>query len=114
MLHFTKKYCNYLILALHTDPSIERSNKIKPILSVDERKKVLQSIRYVDEIITYDTESELIEILKSNKIDIRFLGEDYLDKNYTGSELNIPITFINRDHGWSTTKLKKKISESIK
>jgi glycerol-3-phosphate cytidylyltransferase len=113
MFEFTKNHCNHLIVALHTDPSIERLTKLKPILSVDERKKILQSIKYVDEILTYDTESQLIQILKNNKIDVRFLGDDYKNKKYTGSELSIPIIFVNRDHDWSTTKLKKKISENI-
>ena len=109
MFEFSKKHCNYLIVALHNDPTIERPNKIKPILSVEERKKILLSLKYVDEVLIYDMESELLNLLKDNKIDVRFLGDDYLDRNYTGSELNIPIIFINRNHGWSTTKFKNKI-----
>ena len=77
-------------------------------------KKILLSLRYIDEVIEYQTESELIEILKSARIDVRFLGDDYIDKHYTGKGLPIEIKFIDRSHGWSTTKYKTSISNSLK
>jgi glycerol-3-phosphate cytidylyltransferase len=113
MFNDIKEYCDYLIVGLHDDPSSERPNKIKPILSVQERKDILSSLRFINEIIVYSSEKELLQILLNNKIDIRFLGEDYKDSNYTGIDLPIKVHFIERNHGWSTTKFKKLISESI-
>ncbi len=114
MFKFIKDNCDYLLVGLHKDPSLDRKNKLKPILSVDERKEMMLSIKYVDNVIEYQTESDLLEILKSNKIDIRFLGDDYKDQFFTGKELSIEIKFIDRSHGWSTTKYKTDISNSIK
>jgi|ETNvirenome_6_85_1030632.scaffolds.fasta_scaffold03515_6 glycerol-3-phosphate cytidylyltransferase len=107
-----KQHCNYLIVGLHEDPTFERKNKIKPILSVEERKEILLSLKYVDEVFVYNTEEELYNILKETNIDIRFLGEDYRQKEYTGYDLNIPIYFCSREHGWSTTKIKHLIKET--
>ena len=108
-----KNYCDTLLLLLHDDPSIERPEKIKPILSLNERTMVLNSLKQIDRIITYKTESDLYEILKSKKIDVRFLGDDYKDKSFTGDDLNIPIHYLDRSHGWSTTKFKKLIAETL-
>ena len=108
-----KSVCNNVIILLHTDPSIERPEKIKPILSVQERDELLMSIKYIDNVFTYDTESELIELLKGLNPDVRFLGDDYKGKPFTGYDLKIPIHYLNRDHGWSTTKFKTLISQSL-
>ena len=108
-----KQHCDHFLLLLHEDPSIERSEKMKPILSIKERKLILSSLRQIDEIITYKTEDDLLRILKNRKIDIRFLGDDYKEKNFTGQELDIPIHFLDRSHGWSTTKFKKLLSKNI-
>ncbi len=108
-----KQHCDHLLLLLHEDPSIERSEKMKPILSIEERKLILSSLRQIDEIITYKTEDDLLRILKDRKIDIRFQGDDYKDKNFTGQDLGIPIHFLDRSHGWSTTKFKKLLSNNI-
>ena len=108
-----KSYCEEFGIFLHTDPSIERPHKLKPILSVDERTEILQSIKYIDYIQYYTYEDELVELLVRDKPDIRFLGDDYRGKTYTGFELDIPIHYLNRDHGWSTTKFKKLISETL-
>ena len=86
---------------------------MKPILSIKERKLILSSLRQIDEIITYKTEDDLLKILKNRKIDIRFQGDDYKEKNFTGQELDIPIHFLDRSHGWSTTKFKKLLSNNI-
>ncbi len=86
---------------------------MKPILSIKERKLKLTSLRQIDEIITYKTEDDLLKILKNRKIDIRFQGDDYKEKNFTGQELDIPIHFLDRSHGWSTTKFKKLLSKNI-
>lgn len=106
-------FCNQVIILLHTDPSIERPEKLKPILSVEERIELLLSIKYINNVFTYTTENDLIELLKGIQPDIRFLGDDYKGRTYTGFELNIPIHYLNRDHGWSTTKFKKAIAQSL-
>ncbi len=109
-----KENCDHFTILIHSDPSIERPNKLKPVLSVDERIEVLGSIKYIDDIKVYTYEKELIEILKDNKFNIRFLGDDYIGKSFTGNELNIDIHYLSRDHGWSTTKFKKLIAETLK
>ena len=108
-----KNYCDTLLLLLHEDPSIERPEKIKPILNLNERAMVLNSLKQIDRIITYKTEYDLYEILMNKKIDVRFLGDDYRDKSFTGDDLNIPIHYLDRSHGWSTTKFKKLIAETL-
>ena len=108
-----KKHCTWLIVLLHEDPSMERPEKMKPILSVAERKEILESLDMIDEIISYSTEAVLYEFLKGIDPDIRFLGDDYIDKPFTGDDLHIPIHYINRNHGWSTTKFKKLIADEI-
>ena len=108
-----KKHCDILLLLLHDDPSIERPEKIKPILDLNERNIILSSLKQIDRIITYQIESDLYDILKTEQIDIRFLGDDYKDKAFTGDDLGIPIHYLDRSHGWSTTKFKKMIAESV-
>ena len=108
-----KENCDHFTILLHSDPTIERPEKLKPILSLEERMEALYSIKYIDKIQAYTYEKELIEILKNGDFTIRFLGDDYLDKDFTGSHLNIPIHYISRDHGWSTTKFKNAINKSF-
>ena len=108
-----KENCDHFTILLHSDPTIERPNKLKPILSVEERIEVLSSIKYIDQIKVYTYENELTEILKNSDFSIRFLGDDYLDRDFTGSHLNIPIHYISRDHGWSTTRFKNAINKSF-
>ena len=109
-----KENCDHFTILLHSDPTIERPNKLKPILSVDERIEVLSSIKYIDDIKVYTYEEELIKLLEDNKFNIRFLGDDYIGKSFTGIELNIDIHYLSRSHGWSTTKFKKLIADTIK
>ena len=108
-----KKHCDKLLIFLHEDPSLERESKLKPILTLDERILILSSLNQVDEIISYKTEAELLKLLKKHKIDIRFLGDDYQSKEFTGMELNIPIHYLDRSHGWSTTKYKQLLAKSL-
>ena len=108
-----KSYCKQFIVLLHTDPSIERPEKLKPILTKEERTEVLTSIRFIDGIAYYTYEKELVDLIKRLSPDIRFLGDDYRGKTYTGFELDIPIHYLNRDHGWSTTKFKKLIADTL-
>ena len=108
-----KSYCQQFVILLHVDPSIERPEKLKPILTKEERTEVLTSIKWIDSIAYYTYEKELVELLKGIEPDIRFLGDDYRGKTYTGFELDIPIHYLNRDHGWSTTKFKKLIADTL-
>ena len=108
-----KNNCQTVIILLHTDPSIERPEKLQPILSVEERDEMLMSIKYIDNVFTYTTESDLLELLKLLKPDVRFLGDDYKGKPFTGYDLKIPIHYLDRSHGWSTTKYKLLISKSL-
>ena len=108
-----KEHCNTLLLLLHEDPSIERQQKLKPILTLEERILILSSLRQIDEIISYKTEAELLVLLKSQKINVRFLGDDYQGKEFTGMELNIPIHYLDRSHGWSTTKYKELLAKTL-
>lgn len=109
-----KQHCTHLTIALHEDPSTERPNKLKPVQTVDERKEILDSIKYVDEIISYQDEDSFLFHLKSGNYDVRFLGEDYNDGSYTGKEIDMNIIFVDRSHNYSTTKLKNNICESLK
>lgn len=108
-----KENCDEFIVLLHTDPTIERPEKLKPILSVEERDEMLMSIKYIDNVFTYTTERDLVELLTLLSPSVRFLGDDYKGKNFTGSHLNIPIHYLDRTHGWSTTKFKTLISQSL-
>ena len=109
-----KENCDYLTVLLHKDPSIERPEKLKPILSVEERIEMLMSLRMVDDVMPYTTESMLHHFLEELEPDVRFLGDDYIGKPFTGDDLEIPIHYLNRDHGWSTTKYKTLIAQSLK
>jgi len=107
-----KTYCKQLIILLHIDPSIERPEKLKPILTKQERTEILTSIKFINGIAYYTYEKELVDLIYRLNPDIRFLGDDYRGKTYTGFELDVPVHYLNRDHGWSTTKFKKLISKS--
>ena len=111
MFKEAKSYCNNLTVALHQDPTIERPFKLKPIQTVEERKEILLSIKFVDQVRIYNLEVDFLSML--NEYDIRFLGDDYRNKSFTGDDLNIHIHYLNRDHGWSTTKFKNLITKTI-
>jgi glycerol-3-phosphate cytidylyltransferase len=116
MLEQCKKNCNYLIVGLQTDPTIDRPLKNKPVQSLVERYIQLKACVFVDEIVPYSTEIELLEILQSFDLDIRFIGEDYLDKDFTGKQFcidnNIELFFNSRKHEFSSTSLRNKIKIS--
>ena len=117
MFEEAKTVCDYLIVGLHSDPTTDRPGiKNRPIMSVKEREIILRGIKYIDEIVKYDTEADLLRILTENtlRIDIRILGSEYKDKPYTGRELPLPVYYNSRDHGWSTTELRKRIYEAEK
>lgn len=105
--------CDLLFVGLHVDPTIERPTKMKPILSKEERTEILMGIRYIDSVLYYNTEAELIDLLKKFDFDVRVIGSDYEDKDFTGKGLTREIYYHKRDHDWSTTRFKTEISESI-
>ena len=108
-----KTVCKKLVIALQSDPTIDRPEKLKPIQTIEDRKLILESIKYVDEIYCYTTEVELYQLLQTNIYDVRILGTDYIGKDYTGKDLNRPVYFHKRDHGYSTTKFKTDIKKNI-
>tara|TARA_S200000501_G_scaffold363178_1_gene393631 strand:+ start:404 stop:802 length:399 start_codon:yes stop_codon:yes gene_type:complete len=108
-----KNNCDHFTILLHSDPSIERPEKLKPILTLDERIEVLSSIKFIDDIKSYTYETELYDLIKNGGYLVRFLGDDYRNKSFTGDDLNIHIHYLNRDHGWSTTKFKNLIAKTI-
>ena len=115
MLQDAKSQCDKLIVGLQTDPSIDRPlTKNKPIQSLRERKIQLEAVKYVDDIFVYETESDLIDLLKLIKPDVRILGSDYKDESFTGDELNIPIYYHERNHNYSSSDLRQKIIDSDK
>ena len=105
--------CDQLIILLHDDPTIERPTKLKPVLSTYERREMLTYLVKGSIVMTYNTEKELEFLLSSVEPDVRFLGIDYLNNKFTGKDLNIPIHYISRQHGWSTTRFKKSIADEI-
>lgn len=113
MFEETRKHCDFLTVALHKDPSLERYDKFYPVLSVEDRMNALLALRAVNQVIPYSTEKDLLDLLTNEKFDVRFVGDDYIDRSYTGKELNIPVVVINRSHGWSSTKFKNKIYNHV-
>lgn len=110
MLKEAKTQCDYLICALQLDPSIDRPEKNKPIQSLYERFIQLQAVKYVDEIIPYTTEDELLTILQTNNIDVRIIGQDYIGKGFTGDFItDIEIYYNSRNHNYSSTELRNRI-----
>jgi glycerol-3-phosphate cytidylyltransferase len=113
MFREMKENCDILVILLHNDPSIERPHKHKPILTLEERREMLFALEAVDDVIGYTFEATLYDLLKMGEFDLRFLGDDYVGKPFTGDNLKIPIHYLNRDHGWSTTKYKQLIADSL-
>ena len=111
MLKEAKAQCDYLIVGLQTDPTIDRATKNKPVQSITERFIQLEAVKYIDEIVVYASEDDLIQILKAYNIDVRILGEDYKDKPFTGNDLPIEVYFNKRTHKYSTTELRSRITE---
>ena len=115
MLEEAKHHCEYLIVGLQTDPTIDRPNeKNPPIQSLIERQIQLAAVKYVDEIICYQTESELEDLLLTLPINVRILGVEYKDKEFTGKDIanqrGIELIFNKRDHSFSSTSLRKRVA----
>jgi glycerol-3-phosphate cytidylyltransferase len=116
MLKEARANCDYMIVGLQTDPTLDRPEKNQPIQSVFERYVQLEGCKYIDEIIPYATEQDLQDILLTYDINKRFIGEEYKSKNFTGKQLcvdkGIEIHYNSRQHSFSTSGLRKRISEA--
>ena len=116
MLRDAKEQCDYLICGLQTDPSVDRPEKNRPIQTVVERYTQLKAVGYVDEIIPYATEEDLKDILSMYHIDVRILGDEYREKDFTGKEIckrrDIALYFNKRDHRFSSSELRRRVAES--
>ena len=113
MLREAKTACDYLICALQNDPSVDRPEKNKPVQNIVERQAQLAAIKYVDEILVYNTEEELLDILGMYQIDVKIMGEEYRDKDFTGKDIckkrSILLYFNKRDHRFSTSDLRNRL-----
>jgi len=109
MFEDAKSVCDKLIVAIQSDPSIDRPFKNRPVQSFEERIIMVTGCRYVDEILLYHTEDDLLKILKQVKPDVRILGSDYLNKTFTGQDLPIEIYYHKREHGWSSSELRERV-----
>jgi glycerol-3-phosphate cytidylyltransferase len=116
MLREAKANCNYLIVGLQTDPTIDRPvEKNKPVQTLVERYAQLNALKFVDEIVPYQTEQDVVDILELFQIDVRFLGEEYREKEFTGKDVcrkrGIELHFNKRDHRFSTSDLRRRVAE---
>lgn len=119
MLAEAKNHCDYLIAGLQTDPTIDRPDtKNKPVQSIVERQIQLAAVRYVDEVVIYQTEQDLVDLLLILPLDVRILGVEYQGKEFTGKKeceaRGIELIYNSRDHSFSSSSLRKRVAESEK
>jgi glycerol-3-phosphate cytidylyltransferase len=119
MLREAKNHCDYLIAGIQTDPTIDRPDtKNKPVQSLVERYSQLSAVKYVDEIIPYQTEQDLKDILNMYEIDVRILGDEYKEKDFTGKDVcnkrGIDLYFNKRDHRFSTSDLRERVENATR
>ena len=116
MLSEARNHCDYLIAGLQNNASWDRPEKNAPIQSIVERQIQLAATRYVDEIVVYNTESDLEDILLTLPIDVRILGVEYREKDFTGRDIcnarNIELIYNKRDHSFSSSSLRKRVVEA--
>jgi len=120
MLEEAKEHCDYLIVGIQSDPSLDRKTKNKPIQSIVERQVQVKGCRYVDEVVIYDTEKDLEDLFRVLPIDVRIIGSDYKDREFTAKtycvDNDIHVVYNRRDHSFSTTDLRQRVhqAETIK
>jgi glycerol-3-phosphate cytidylyltransferase len=116
MLEEAKRHCDFLIVGLQNDPTLDRSEKNAPVQSIVERQIQLAAVKYVDEIIIYNTEQDLIDLLLTLPIDVRVLGDEYKTKDFTGKDIakqrGSKIIYNGRDHSFSSTSLRKRVASA--
>ena len=112
MLEEAKTVCDYLIVCIQSDPSLDKKEKNKPVQSIVEREIQVSGCRYTDEVIIYDTEADLLDILDAVDWDVRILGEEYKDKDFTGREQTLEKCHFNkRPHNFSSSELRKRVAK---
>jgi len=112
MLEEAKTICDYLIVAIQTNPSLDREAKNSPVQSIEEREIQVSACRYVDEVIIYDREADLIEILDTLDWDVRILGDEYKDKEFTGRDKYLEKCYFNRrPHSFSSSELRERVAK---
>lgn len=113
MLEEAKRHCDYLIVGLQIDPTLDRDHKNAPIQSIVERQIQLSAIKYVDEIVIYNTEADLEDLLLTLPINVKVMGEEYKNKDFTGKQIckdrGIKLVYNGRDHSFSSTSLRKRV-----
>ena len=113
MLEEASSRCDYLLVGLQTDPSVDRPTKNAPVQSLEERLIQLKAVRYVDEVVIYETEADLLLLLEKHDINVRVIGADYIGKDFTGKDLcinkGIEIYHNSRSHSYSTTELRQRV-----
>ena len=115
MLQEAKTVCDHLIVCIQSDPSMDRSDKNPPVQSIVERQIQVAACKYVDEIVVYDTERDVLEILRSIDWDVRILGDEYRDKEFTGREETLDRCYFNtRPHSFSSSELRLRVVEKTK
>ena len=124
MLEDCKRVCDYLIVGVQSDPTIDRKKesdeysvisgkpKNSPVQTLEERLIMIKSIKFIDEVFIYNTEKDLYDWLKNNKWDVRILGSDWQDKKFTGHDIDGELYFHKRDHNWSTTAFRNRLKNS--
>lgn len=116
MLEEAKNHCDYLIVGLQTDPTIDRPNKNKPVQTIVERYVQLKAVKFVDEIVVYSTEGDLIDLIQILHPDVRIIGEEYKDTNFTGAEvckqMGIEIVYNSRTHRFSSSELRRRVAST--
>jgi glycerol-3-phosphate cytidylyltransferase len=116
MLEEAKHHCDYLIVGLQNDPTEDRPEKNKPVQSIVERQIQLAAVKYVDEIVIYNTEQDLVDLLLTLPIDVRVLGDEYKNKDFTGKDIakqrGCKIIYNGRDHSFSSTSLRKRVRDA--
>ena len=113
MLEEAKHHCDYLIVGLQNDPTLVRPEKNAPVQTIVERQIQLAAVKYVDEIVIYNTEQDLVDLLLTLPIDVRVLGDEYKNKDFTGKDIakqrGSKIVYNGRDHSFSSTSLRKRV-----
>tara|TARA_Y100001937_G_scaffold128715_1_gene207227 strand:+ start:839 stop:1285 length:447 start_codon:yes stop_codon:yes gene_type:complete len=116
MLEEAKHHCDYLIVGLQNDPTLDRPEKNAPVQTIVERQLQLAAVKYVDEIVIYNTEQDLVDLLLTLPIDVRVLGDEYKNKDFTGKDIakqrGSKIVFNGRDHSFSSTSLRKRVYQA--
>ena len=115
MLREAKTVCDYLICGLQVDPSLDRPEKNKPVQTLVERYVQLSGVKYVDEIVCYQSEADVVDILEMFNINVKIMGSEYRDKDFTGKDVcerkGIQLYFNNRAHRFSSSDLRKRVAE---